>query len=313
MTCSLAQARFTRSRTGCGAGSLTIPPRRPLSPVARKDRWRSRTLPVSGRTHQPLAGGSTQLADRPLDRPARQSSLRRRRRRRQRPRPSSSPTSPPHDNNHPPKDQRQPPLRVRRSVMLTTREPQIRRRGRSRDGRSCRKGRVEREHSYALTGMFNRGPEQTVRRKLRPSVPRQISWLVAIQSGPLPRPCQLSIPVQGGCPARRACPETESGEAPWHADADFNCRASPAGKRSASRLPSSLARPGQVGGPTYLSPDTQRRNGCSEARLSADSARPGYRGGGLNRPYTDRRSAVRGVLSTCRRCCHVCCHMAITR
>ena len=57
--CSLAQARFTRSRTVSGAGSLTIPPREPLSPVTRKDRWRSRTVPVSGRTHQALVGGST--------------------------------------------------------------------------------------------------------------------------------------------------------------------------------------------------------------------------------------------------------------
>ncbi len=35
------------------------PAGQPFSPVARKDRWRSRTLPVSGRTHQALAGGST--------------------------------------------------------------------------------------------------------------------------------------------------------------------------------------------------------------------------------------------------------------
>lgn len=35
MTCSLAQARFTRSRTVSGAGSLTIPPREPLSPSER--------------------------------------------------------------------------------------------------------------------------------------------------------------------------------------------------------------------------------------------------------------------------------------
>ena len=56
MTCSLAQARFTRSMTVSAAGSLTIPPRQPLSPSARKDRWRSRTVPASGRTHQALAG-----------------------------------------------------------------------------------------------------------------------------------------------------------------------------------------------------------------------------------------------------------------
>ena len=37
MTCSLAQARFTRSRTVSGAGSLTIPPRQPFSAVARKN------------------------------------------------------------------------------------------------------------------------------------------------------------------------------------------------------------------------------------------------------------------------------------
>ena len=90
------------------------------SPVTRKDRWRSRTLPVSGRTHQALAGGSTPsglpatgpsstsaISTTTASPPAATA-------------PSSSPTSPPHDNNHPPKDQQQPPLRVRRSVMLTT-------------------------------------------------------------------------------------------------------------------------------------------------------------------------------------------------
>jgi hypothetical protein len=39
------------------------------------------------------------------------------------------------------------------------------------DVRICRKERVEREHTYALTDMFTRGPEQTVRREVeRPSV-----------------------------------------------------------------------------------------------------------------------------------------------
>ena len=38
--------------------------------------------------------------------------------------------------------------------------------------RFCRKERVEREHSYALTGMFARGPEQTVRRELSDPVSR---------------------------------------------------------------------------------------------------------------------------------------------
>ena len=162
--------------------------------------------------------------------------------------------------------------------------------------------------------MFTRGPEQTVRRKLSDPVSRA-RYLGRLPSNPAHCLGRASYRSQSRAVVQLVgrVPETESGEAPWHADADFNCRSSPAGKRSASRLPSSLARPGQVGEPTYLSADTQRRNGCSEARLSAYSARPDYRGGGSAAPHTDRRSAVRGVLSTCRRCCHVCCQMAITR
>ena len=80
----------------------------------------ARSLAVSGRTHQALAGGSipsglpatgpsstsaisTTTASPPVATT-----------------PSSSPISPPH-NKHPPKDQQQPRIRVRRSVMLTTR------------------------------------------------------------------------------------------------------------------------------------------------------------------------------------------------
>ena len=76
-------------------------------------------------------------------------------------------------------------------------------------------------------------------------VPCQISQPVAIQSGPLPRPCQLSSPVQAVVQlARRFLMLSRVRRCGTRMPISC-CRASLAGKRSTSRLPSNLARPGQ--------------------------------------------------------------------